>query len=110
MTDQEFQKLERRLEALERVRWRAEEFEALYKDYYGPNGCKEMMTELALELWGNEKRGRKGLAQRLDEQEKYIEESKIVIRTLRGVLAFLGMTTLAGIIGFISWLMKGGAA
>ena len=109
MTEQEMQKLERRLEALERVRWRAEEFEALYKDYYSPNGCKEAIEELGLELWGNEKRGRKGLAQRLDELEKFIEEVRVVIKTIRFVLAVVGVTTLGGLITLISSLIRGGA-
>ena len=110
MTEQEFQKLEKRLEEmLAHIRKKVEEFDALSKEYYGHGGVREAINDMSLELWGNEKRGRQGIAQRLDEQERYIEESKVVIRTLRGVLAFFGLTTLASIIGLISWLVKAGA-
>ena len=110
MTEQEFAKLEKRLdEMLTQIRKKVDEFDLLQKDYYAHGGTKEAISELILEVWGNEKRGRQGIAQRLDEQERYIEESKVVIRTLRGVLAFFGLTTLASIIGLISWLVKAGA-
>ena len=108
MTEQEMQKLERRLETLERVRWRNEEFETLYKDYFGPDGCKETIGDLGLELWGNEKRGRKGISQRLDELEKFIEEVRVVIKTIRWVLAVVGVTTVGALITLITNLIKGG--